>query len=386
MSHNHNLIYFDNAATGYPKPHSVKKAVLRAFDDYGGNPGRSGHALSSAASKAVYRCREEVCKLIGYDAPERVVFTLNATHALNIAIKGIAEPNSHIIISNLEHNSVYRPVYSLSSDSSNHIAFSVFDAVSNNDDAVIESFISAIREDTKLAVVTHSSNICGKILPIKQIADECHKRGIKIIVDASQTMGHIDILFDEINADVICTAGHKGLYGPPGTGFAVFAKDTDPKAIIEGGNGLVSSLPVMGNYLPEKLEAGTVNTTGICGLCESIRFIREKGINSIAENCALIDRFVCEELSRLGANVYSKFSVKTPITLFNIPGLSADRVVEYLDNNGICVRGGIHCAPLAHKALFTGKNGAVRVSYGYANTMNEAYRFINTIGRLVINK
>ena len=381
-----NLIYFDNAATGYPKPQRVKYAVLRAFDEYGGNPGRSGHILSSEASKAVYRCREEVCALLRFDAPERVVFTLNATHALNMAIKGVAEKGDHIVISNLEHNSVYRPVFSLSSDPSNQISFSVFDAVSNNDDVITERFISALKEDTRLAVITHASNICGKILPVKKMADECHKRGIKIIVDASQTMGHVDIQFNEVNADVICTAGHKGLYGPPGTGFAVFSKHIEPRAILEGGNGLVSSLPDMGDYLPEKLEAGTVNTAGICGLCEGIRFIRERGICSIAEECERIDRYVSDELNHLGAVVYSKFDKKTPITLFNIPGMSADLVAAFLDNNGICTRGGIHCAPLAHKALFTGNNGAVRASYGYANTMSEAYRFVSMIRELTKNK
>ncbi len=376
---NNNIIYFDNAATGYPKPYRVKKAVYHAFDEYGGNPGRSGHILSTEASKAVYGCREEVCELLNFNYPERVVFTLNATHALNIAIKGLAEKGSHIIISNLEHNSVYRPVYSLCSKAENEMTFSIFDATGKSDDSVLSKFESAIRDNTKLAVITAASNICGKILPIRKIADVCRKRDIKLIIDASQAIGVIDIDIDNIKPDVLCSAGHKGLYGPSGTGFAVFSPDISPETIIQGGNGIVSELPDMGNILPEMLEAGTVNTVGICGLKDGIRFIRETGIQNIEANCLEIDRYISENLAGIGAQVYSNFINKTPITLFNIPGITAEKVTELLDEKRICTRGGIHCSPLAHKALFTGPYGAVRASYGYANTMQEAKKFVSVI-------
>lgn len=382
---NNNLIYFDNAATGFPKPNSVKRAVLNAFDKYGGNPGRSGHRLSSEASKAIYECREEICKLISFDSPERVVFTLNATHALNTAIKGIAEKEDHILISNLEHNSVYRPVYSLCSNPDNKMSFSVFDATGFGDDLVIDRFKSALRSDTRLVVVTYASNICGKLLPIKRISDICRQNNIKLIVDASQAMGLVDFSFDEISPDVLCTAGHKGLYGPSGTGFAVFSKNVSPKTFMEGGNGIVSMLPNMGEVLPEMLEAGTLNTVGICGLKEGIKYIREKNISEIAEKCSVIDRYVSNSLMELGAEVYSNYPIKTPITLFNIPGLSAEKVTQLLDENNICVRGGIHCAPLAHKALFTGEHGAVRVSYGCSNTIFEARTFINCVKNIIRN-
>ncbi len=383
---NSNMIYFDNAATGFPKPNLVKRAVFEAFDKYGGNPGRSGHRMSSDASKAVYECREEICRLIDFDSPESVVFTLNATHALNISIKGIAEKGSHILISNLEHNSVFRPVYALCSDPLNQMTFSVFDASCRDDDIVFKRFVSALRPETKLVVVTHVSNICGKILPVRRIADYCRNNNIKIIVDSSQAMGHINFRFDDLKADVLCAAGHKGLYGPSGTGFAVFAKSVEPKPFIEGGNGVTSLLPVMGNVLPEMLEAGTLNTVGICGLREGIRYIRMKGIEEITSKCESIDKFITENLYDIGAEIYSDFPNKTPITLFNLPGISAEKVTELLDDKGICTRGGIHCAPLAHKALFTGSHGAVRASYGYYNTMNEAEKFISVIQSIIRNR
>ena len=183
------FIYFDNAATGYPKPECVKKAVYQAFEKYGGNPGRSGHRLSVDASRAVYACREKVCEFLNFKYPERVVFTLNATHALNMAIKGLSAKGIHIIISNLEHNSVYRPVYNLSKDKDKDISFSAFDASSRNDETGVSNFKAEIRENTKLAVITVASNICGKILPVKRISSICKKKGIKLILDASQALG-----------------------------------------------------------------------------------------------------------------------------------------------------------------------------------------------------
>ncbi len=376
---NNKLIYFDNAATGYPKPESVKKAVIRAFDEYGGNPGRSGHVMSVKASQAVYRCRERICELLNFNKPERVVFTLNATHALNIAIKGLAKKGSHIIISNLEHNSVYRPVHHICSPKENEMSYSVFDAACVSDEKIICNFKSAIRDNTSLAVITVVSNICGKILPIREISDICAKHGIKLILDASQAMGHIEIDCNKINPSVLCSAGHKGLYGPSGTGFAVFFDDTIPETIIQGGNGLVSELPDMGTMLPEMLEAGTLNTVGICGLEAGIKYIMDFGIKNVECNCSEIERYIHDTLLECNAVIYSDFNNKTPITLFNIPGIPSEKISAYLDSQGVCVRAGLHCAPIAHKALFTGDNGAVRLSPGYASTMSDAKRFASVI-------
>lgn len=376
---NNRLIYFDNAATGYPKPECVRKAAFCAFEECGGNPGRSGHILSANASKAVFKCREAVCDLINYNHPENVVFTLNATHALNIAIKGLAKKKSHIIISNFEHNSVYRPVYSLCNDKEYETEFSTFDASSLSDSDVIESFKREIRDNTDMAVVTVASNICGRILPVKEIAEICRAGGIKLILDASQALGETEFDFSKIKADVVCSAGHKGLYGPTGTGFAVFAEGIIPRTIIQGGNGLVSDLPDMGNELPEMLEAGTVNTFGICGLCEGIKYVKGLDINCIKQKNTELERYISEGLKDIGAIVYSEYINKTPIVLFNIPGISPGKVSSLLDESGICTRSGVHCSVLAHKALKTGKEGAVRVSLGIWNTPEECKSFLKTI-------
>lgn len=374
-----NLIYFDNAATGFPKPESVRKAAFRAFEECGGNPGRSGHILSANASKAIYECREEVASFLNFKYPERVVFTLNATHALNLSIKGLAVKNSHIIISDLEHNSVYRPVFSLCENKENNMEFSTFKASLFSDKAVINSFVNSLKPNTKIAVITAASNICGRILPLKEISRICKEKGIILIVDASQLLGEAEFDFDVVKPDVLCSAGHKGLYGPTGTGFAIFSPEVTPKTIIEGGNGLVSELGEMGNELPEMLEPGTLNTVGICGLTEGIRYIRNYGIDKIKKECSEIEQYITKSLHQLGANVYSNYNKKTPIILFNISGVPSDIVSSYLNDNGICTRSGIHCASLAHKALNTGEGGAVRISIGYNNTLFEAKRLIKVL-------
>lgn len=380
------LIYFDNAATGYPKPECVLNGTIRAFSKYGGNPGRSGHFLSTAASKAIYNCREEICNLLNFKNPERVVFTPNATYALNMAIKGLAQKDSHILISNFEHNSVIRPIYALAHNPDMHISYSMFDASHISEKTVLTNFKKSIKSNTKLAIITVASNICGKILPLEEISKICKEKNIILIADASQACGEIEIDFEKTGADVICSAGHKGLYGPTGTGFAVFSKNVEPKAITEGGNGLLSSLPTMGDELPEKLEAGTLNTFGICGLSEAIRFIRAQNINSIYEKNRELQRYITDGLLNIGAKIYGNYNHKTPIILFNIPDADSTQVSAFLDEKNICTRSGLHCAPTAHTALRTGESGAVRVSLGYANTFREADKFLSAISKFVKNK
>lgn len=377
-----NLIYFDNAATGYPKPAGVIKAAMSAFENCGGNPGRSGHILSENASRMVYKCRESVCRLLNFNLPERVVFTLNATHALNLAIKGLASRGDHILISNLEHNSVYRPVYSLFEAKENEIEFSIFDATSENDNIIVENFEKSLKVNTKMAVITAASNVCGKLLPLRKLSDVCKKYGMLFIIDASQACGETEIDFSDIKPDVLCSAGHKGLYGPTGTGFAVFSEKVTPKPLLHGGNGIVSELPEMGETLPERLEAGTINTFGIIGLGAGINYIMDYGIDNIACRCSEIEKYITEGLLECGAVIYSNFRRKTPVILFNIPGISPDEVASQLGSKRICTRAGIHCAPLAHEALGTGVHGAVRVSLGYNNNICEAQKFINEINNI----
>ena len=374
-------IYFDNAATTIGKPECVSRAVIAALEHYG-NPGRSGHDLSIVGASEIYNCRKAVCRLFGFDMPERVVFTHNATLALNLAIKGLAQNNSHIIISNFEHNSVIRPVHSLSEDKNKNITYSVFDATGTESE-IIYDFRSKLKPNTKMAVVTLASNVTGRILPIAEISQICKKRGIILICDASQAAGSVPINVKLLGVDVLCFAGHKSLYGPQGTGGVVFCCKNEPQNIIEGGNGVNSAEKSMTGQLPERLEAGTLNTPGICGLAAGIGYISKIGINEIFErNTALINRLT-ERLSNIdGIKLYGITDYRTPTLIFNKEDTCSEELARLLNERRICVRGGFHCSPLAHTSLSTGECGAVRASLSFTNTFSEIDAFALAVDKL----
>ncbi len=380
------LIYFDHAATSWPKPSQVIKEFNICCEKKGGNPGRSTHILSAEASKTIYNCRKHLCNLINLNFPERVVFTYNTTYALNLAIKGLARQNTHIVISNLEHNSVLRPVYALSQIPQNNISYSIFDATDENENVVLSNFISALTSNTKMAVITIASNICGKILPIAKIGEVCRKRGITLIADGAQAIGIIPIDFKKLNIDVLCIPGHKGLLGPGGTGALIADENIEPSCILEGGNGINSLEYNMTGELPERLEAGTLNTPGISCLCEGIKYVLNRGISEMYNESSRIAEYCSLYLKEnKNIDIYGDYNIKTPVILFNIKNLSSEETARILSENGICVRGGYHCAALAHSALKTPQGGAVRASFGYKNTLRQADTFINTIHKMTKN-
>lgn len=373
-------IYFDHAATSWPKPASVSSTMKKAMYENGGNPGRSGHILSVKASKAIYKCREAVSDLFSFDEPERVIFTQNTTYALNTAIKGIVKRGDHVVISNLEHNSVLRPVERLSQEKG--ITYSTFDATDESDDDVLYCLKRAIKQNTKTVVVTAASNVCGKILPISQISSECHRRGITLIVDGAQAGGVFPINFKTLGADILCLAGHKGLYGPQGTGIMLCCKNITPESLAEGGNGINSQDKTMGDILPEKLEAGTPNTPGICGLYEGIKYVSGETVEEIFGRTLHLTRFATEALlENKNITVYGDYGVKAPVISFNLNGFDPSYVSSRLSDNGICTRSGLHCAPLAHTALGT-NGGTVRISFGHKNTKNEIEKFLKVINKI----
>ncbi len=377
------LIYFDHAATSYPKPAKVIEQMNKAMTERGGNPGRSSHLLSVLAAKGIYECREQVCKLLSFNSPENVIFTQNTTYALNMAIKGLVRNNTSVVISNMEHNSVIRPLYAMTKMQNSNIRYYMFDASSDDDDDIVYNFIHALRPDTRTAVVTMASNVCGRILPVEKIAGICNRRKIKLILDGAQTGGIVPIDFGNLGADVLCLAGHKGLYGPCGTGIMVCKKGTEPKSIIQGGNGINSLEPTMGTVLPERLEAGTVNTPGICGLCEGIKYVMNEGIEEIFEQSLYLARYLTVGLREIpGINIYGDYDIKTPVVLFNKKGFSCEEVSEILSREGICTRSGLHCAPTAHMAIGSGKSGGVRVSLGHKNTEKEINFFLKTVNSI----
>lgn len=375
------LIYLDHAATSYPKPQSVSRAMEDALRTKGGNPGRSGHTLSLRAARAVYECREKVCSLFHFDKPENVIFTQNTTYALNMAIKGVVRSGDHVVTSNLEHNSVLRPLYTLSR--TRGVTYSLFDATDDDDEQTVYCFKRALRDNTRVAVVTAASNVCGKLLPIRAIGAVCRAKGITLIVDCAQAGGIVPLDASVLNADFLCFAGHKGLYGPQGTGILLCCGNRVPEPLAEGGNGVQSESREMGEALPERLEAGTVNTPGICGLSAGIDFVKSVGTEEIFGRSLHMTRYLTDRLFEIdGVTVYGDYGVKAPVVLINKEGFSPNRLSSLLSDYGICTRGGLHCAPTAHEVLGSGKEGGLRISLGHGNTKGELDRFLSVLSKL----
>ena len=287
------LIYLDNAATSYPKPKNVIRAVNDSLFRYG-NPGRSGHELSLNSARAVYACREAICVFFKFNHPENVVFTYNTTHALNLAIKGLAGNDGEIVISNLEHNSVIRPVKELER-LYDGISVKFFDAL-YDDEGIISSFKKALSDKTRICVITMCSNVTGKILPYREIGEICRQKGIILIFDAAQLAGLYPIDLSSLYFSAICFAAHKSLYGIMGTGFCIFGKGVEPKAIIQGGNGVESISQYQSGLLPERLESGTMGVHGIIALHEGIKHLSSTGINQISEKCSYLEKRLTEGL------------------------------------------------------------------------------------------
>lgn len=375
------MIYLDNAATTHPKPESVYREVSRCMTDYCGNPGRGGHSMSAAAGRAVYDCRCLVAELF-CAPPENVVFTLNTTYALNMAIKAIARAGDHILISNMEHNSVLRPVIATGCD------YDVFDAM-GPPESVIRSILSLLTPRTRMIVCTHRSNVCPIRLPIKTIGELCRARGLCFIVDTAQSAGVYPVDMRECHIDALCFAGHKSLYGIQGAGGVIFSSRYKGEAarklhtLVEGGSGIASLEEYMPSLLPERLEAGTLPTPAIAGLTAGIRAITEVGITRIREHEISLYRRARERLCNHDRiEVYCHDIGYGETLLFNVHGMPSTEVAHKLDREGICVRAGFHCAPLAHKYLGTGDSGAVRVSFGAFNTAEETDIFCDVLNKI----
>ncbi len=354
-----------------------------ALEEAGGNPGRGAHALSLAASHAVYECREELASLLGLEKPENIVFTYNTTYALNIAIRAFAKPGSRVLCSCLEHNSVMRPLSALG------CKILTFDALADE-----ESVLSEIKkklDEVSLVVCTHASNILPIRLPAARISRLCRARGIPCIIDAAQSAGVLDINMKSIQADAVCLAGHKGLYGPAGCGAVAFAERYSSglkrlATLVQGGSGVNSLDDGMPDVLPERFEAGTLGVPAIAGLCAGIRAIKDVGLNAIRAHEYNLSARAANILGNTKrVRIYTPPDPSGAVVLFNIDGISPDRTAALLDEHGICVRAGLHCAPLAHKRIGTAPNGAVRISFGAFNTMPEIEKFASAIKEIVKN-
>ena len=373
------VIYLDNAATSWPKPKSVINAVNESLIRCG-NPGRSGHELSLYSMKAVYSCREVICSFFGFNYPENVIFTYNTTYALNLAIKGLMENEGEIVISNLEHNSVIRPVKELERQKDG-ISVKIFDALCDNE-SILKNLEDSLSDKTKLCVITMCSNVTGKIMPYKEIGEICRRKGIKLIFDAAQLAGLYPIDLSSFYFSAVCFAGHKSLYGIMGSGFCIFSKNVEPKCIIQGGNGTMSISTFQSGDLPERLESGTVGVPGIIALNEGIKHILLYGQENIFEKCSLLEKRLTDGLSEMkNITIYGKTKNKVSTVLFNVRKLHSEETAALLSSDGFCVRAGLHCAPLCHKALGTCETGAVRTSISHFNTGEEIDVFLARVKR-----
>ena len=367
------MIYFDNGATSYPKPKSVYDTVLKCIKSDCGNPGRSGHYLSQKAQEWVFKCRVEISKMINTE-PENIIFSLNTTYALNAVIQPNINKTDHVIISDIEHNAVLRPVIATGCK---------YDIVDMNTDNIDRY----IKDNTKAIICNYASNLLPTVNPIKKISNAAKKHSIPLIVDGAQAMGLFDIDMENDGIDIICAPSHKGLYGIQGCGIIAFSRtyinQNTPDAFIFGGTGINSKEKTMPDFMPERLEAGTLPTPAIAGLYQGIKKVNEIGTERIFNHEMNLFKRLKNNLSNMkSVDILFPDENSLPLLSFNISSVPSQDIATELDRNGICVRGGFHCSPLNHKKSGTEKYGAVRCSFSIFNTEKEIDYFTEALYKI----
>ncbi|MED0671494.1 aminotransferase class V-fold PLP-dependent enzyme [Aneurinibacillus aneurinilyticus] len=360
-------IYLDNAASTWPKPPEVSRAVAKCIDEYAANPGRGGHKLSLKASKAVYQARVRLARLFNVKNPNDIFFTVNATHALNQAIKGFVKAGDHVITTSLEHNSVRRPLEFLRKEAGVQITY----IKPENHQFSLDAITSAIQTNTTMIVVSHASNLLGTIAPVKEIGLIAREAGITYLVDASQTAGILPLDVEEMKIDMLAFPGHKGLYGPQGTGGLYVRSSVELTPLLHGGTGSHSEKIDQPMTRPDRYESGTLNTPGIVGLSAGVDFVLKTGVETIRQKEWTLTQLLLDKLSRVeGVRVFGpdKDIERVGVVPFMLEGVDASELAYILDQEyNIAVRSGFHCTPLAHETAGTSDTGAVRVSFGYFN-------------------
>jgi cysteine desulfurase family protein len=377
------VIYLDNAATSWPKPEIVYKTMDEFLRTKGGNPGRGSHSMALAARQTVDETRMLVARFINAPEINRVIFTLNCTDALNLGLKGLLKPGDHVVTSCIGHNSLVRPLRKLES-----LGVKVTWVRSSPDSGVLSprDIEAAITKDTKLVVVTHASNVTGMIQPIEEYDAITRSRNLIFMVDAAQTAGKYPIDVQASNIDLLAFSGHKGLFGPPGTGALYISNRVNLDSLREGGTGSYSEEEEQPEILPDRYESGTQNSVGISGLGAGLKYIREEGLEKIgAREQSLTDSLI-EGLSKITEVVLyiSKDRLKqAPVISFNIKGFTPGDVGTILDQTfDIKVRTGLQCAPMMHKTIGTFPLGTIRLSPGYFNSLEEIEMTIRAIDRI----
>lgn len=371
------MIYLDAGATTLQKPERVRRAMYDAVAAMS-SPGRGSYPATRLAEETDFQCRSLAAELFGVDDPARVVFTANATHGLNIAIKTLVRPGSRVIISGYEHNAVTRPLHGIPD-----VELTVVDAPLFRPEAMLAEFEQALDAGADAVVCTHVSNVFGYALPVEEVANLCRQRQVPLIVDASQSAGVLPVTMQAWGAAFVAMPGHKSLYGPQGTGLLLCREGGEP--LLRGGTGSLSRQPEMPDFLPDRLEAGTHNVPGAAGLLEGLRFLRRRGIAAIRRQETALVAQLARGLDRLpGVQVYAAWEkgCQTGVLSFRVAHRDPGWVADALSQRGVAVRAGLHCAPLAHATGGTEATGTVRVSVSAFNTSGEVERFLKHMARL----
>lgn len=377
------MIYLDNGATTFPKPKVVTDKIMECYLGYAGNPGRSGHKLAMKMDLEIYETREKICKLINGTEVLNVIFTFNATDSLNLAIKGVLEEGDHVITTSMEHNSVLRPLNQLRKDGKIELSIVYADDKGYIDP---QKIFEALTPNTKMIVTTHMSNVFGTIVDIKAIGDFCKENNILYLVDASQSIGVLDIDVQEMNIDLLAFPGHKALFGPMGTGALYIKEGIIVKPLKEGGTGSYSHSIDQPDLYPDSLESGTPNGVGIIALGKGIDFINEVGLENIRNHeMSLKNHFI--ELLKDNEDVilYGTLDDRQgAVVSLNVKDMDSSEISYILsDEFDIYTRPGFHCAPLAHKTMGTEELGAIRFSFGYYNTLEEIDKTVEALLNII---
>jgi cysteine desulfurase family protein len=375
-------IYFDNAATSWPKPPEVLAAIAECLAEAGGNPGRSGHRLSIAAARVVEQTRQLLAELFNTDDPSRIVFTQNATHALNVALYGLLRPGDHVVTTSVEHNSVMRPLRHLETRG---VEVTVV-ACGRDGTLPLDEVRRALRPGTRLLVTTHASNVLGTVMPLAELAAAAHGVRALHLVDASQTAGALPIDLERMGIDLLAFTGHKALLGPTGVGGLFIRSGVYVTPLMRGGTGSDSDREVQPEFHPDLHESGTLNVAGIAGLGAAVRFLHDVGMDAVvAHERELVAEFLERAAAVPRLTVYGPDDAarRCGVVSFNLAGVSSSEVAQILDDSfGILARAGLHCAPSAHRTAGTFPGGAVRFAFGWFNTTAEIHTAMSALGEL----
>lgn len=380
-------LYLDNAATSFPKPPEVFEAMRHYAETLGASAGRGAYREAIETGEMLADCRRRLARLIGCRKPEQIVFTFNCTGALNQAIKGILRQGDHVVATTMEHNSVLRPIHALQAQGVIEASFVAADRESGF--VRPGDIIAALRPNTRLVCLVHGSNVTGTLQAVDEVGAEARRRGIRFLVDAAQTVGHVPIDVGALAVDLLAMPGHKGLMGPLGTG-ALYVRDgveAELMPLMDGGTGSVSELPVQPAFMPDRFESGSHNAIGLAGLAAALKWIETETVASLhAHDRQLSERFVGRTTGIDGLTVYGPSEARQRVAVFSVrmEGLEPEELSALLDTEfGVQTRSGIHCAPFAHETIGTrDRGGTTRLSFGAFNTIADVDRTADCLAKL----